>query len=83
MDSRMGESVTTPETGRPPGRERERPLTYTPTRQEMDDLINQASDHPLGLQFLLRGSLDAVAATFQVHAFVVEAAREQVRPSPG
>jgi hypothetical protein len=47
-----------------------------PDRAEVDTLIRRASDHPLGTRFLTEGALDAVAATFNVHAFVVDAARE-------
>ncbi len=47
-----------------------------PDRAEVDTLIRRASDHPLGTRFLTDGALDAVAATFNVHAFVVDAARE-------
>lgn len=51
------------------------PKPYRPTRQEVDELIRRASEHELGTGYLLEGALDSVAATFQVHAFVVEAAR--------
>ncbi len=40
------------------------------------DLIARADAHPLGRAFLLEGALDAVAATFAVHAFTVDRARE-------
>jgi hypothetical protein len=53
---------------------------YTPTAQEVQGLLRRAAAHPLGTEFLAGGSLDAVAATFGVHAFVVEAAR---RSGPG
>ena len=42
-------------------------------------LIREAQHHPFGTDFLVNGSLDAVAATFQAHAFVVDAAREALR----
>ena len=51
---------------------------YRPSRPEIDDLIRRAERHPLGTAFLREGSLDAVAATFGVHAFTVEAARSGV-----
>ena len=41
----------------------------------VSDLVGRAAGHPLGVDFLRRGTLDAVSATFGVHAFVVEAAR--------
>ena len=41
----------------------------------VSDLVRRAAGHPLGVDFLRRGALDAVSATFGVHAFVVEAAR--------
>ena len=47
-----------------------------PSRAEVDALIQRASDHRLGTRFLVDGALDAVAATFNVHAFVVDAARD-------
>lgn len=55
---------------------------YRPAAHEVDALIAQAETHPLGVAFLVKGALDAVAATFQVHAAVVEEARERLR-SPG
>jgi hypothetical protein len=55
--------------------DRDLPKPYRPTRQEVDDLIRRASEHELGTEYLLQGALDSIAATFQVHAFVVEAAR--------
>ncbi|MHC4216904.1 MAG: hypothetical protein ACYSU7_00455 [Planctomycetota bacterium] len=54
---------------------RDVPSRYEPTAAEVDDLIGRAAKHELGTDYLLRGALDSVAATFQVHAFVVEAAR--------
>jgi hypothetical protein len=61
------------------------PKPYRPTREEVDDLIRRATEHPLGTEYLRQGALDSVAATFQVHAFVVEAAREALagREAPG
>lgn len=46
------------------------------------DLIRRADDHELGRPFLLRGAQDAVAATFGVHAFLVDAARDHLVASP-
>ena len=51
------------------------PAPYRPTDEEIDDLIRRAAAHELGTAYLQRGALDSVAATFRVHAFVVEAAR--------
>jgi len=53
-----------------------------PTEIQITKLMQQASDHPMGKNFLVEGSLDAVAATFGVHAFVVEAARESLNAKP-
>jgi hypothetical protein len=47
-----------------------------PTRDEVENLIARAREHPLGLEFLKFGALDAVAAIHGAHAFVVDAARE-------
>jgi hypothetical protein len=60
------------------------PKPYRPTREEVDELIRRASEHKLGTEYLLQGALDSVAATFQVHAFVIEAARAtlQARDRP-
>jgi hypothetical protein len=60
------------------------PKPYRPTREEVDELIRRASEHELGTEYLLQGALDSVAATFQVHAFVIEAARAtlQARDRP-
>jgi hypothetical protein len=51
------------------------PAPYRPSAEEVDDLIRRAAAHALGTEYLRRGALDSVAATFGVHAFVVEAAR--------
>ena len=53
-------------------------MTTTPTETEIQDLIERAKSHDLGIEFLLNGSLDAVAATFGVHAFVIDAVRDQL-----
>ena len=53
-------------------------MTTTPTEAEIQYLIERAKSHDLGIEFLLNGSLDAVAATFGVHAFVIDAARDQL-----
>jgi hypothetical protein len=53
-------------------------MTTTPTETEIQDLIERANSHNLGIEFLLNGSLDAVAATFGVHAFVIDGARDQL-----
>ena len=55
---------------------------YQPTSSEIAQLMQQVTAHPLGKNFLIEGSLDSVAATFGVHAFVVDAARESLRGSP-
>lgn len=52
--------------------------SYQPTEDEVKSLIARAREHPLGLEFLERGVLDAVSATFGIHAFVVDAAREHL-----
>ena len=57
--------------------------TDRPNRAAVDALIQKASNHPLGTRFLTDGALDAVAATFKVHAFVVDAAREVLGPPAG
>ena len=49
-----------------------------PTQQEIDALIEQAKPHELGIDFLINGSLGSVAMTFGVHAFVVDAARDEL-----
>ena len=49
--------------------------TYAPPSEEVEGLIQRARQHPLGTDFLVEGTLDAVAATFEVHAFTVEKAR--------
>ncbi|MDF1700324.1 MAG: hypothetical protein P1V36_04120 [Planctomycetota bacterium] len=46
--------------------------------REIADLIRRADDHELGREFLLHGAQGAVAATFHVHAFLVDAARDQL-----
>ena len=59
------------------------PTPYRPTAVEVEELLHRAASHPLGTGFLLDGSLDAVAATFRVHAFCVDAARDTLRSGPG
>ena len=54
------------------------PDRYTPTQAEVDALMTRAREHPLGLDFLKDGALDAVAAVFGVHAFVILLARDQM-----
>lgn len=53
------------------------PRPYQPSAGEVDKLLSRAADHPLGTAFVVNGALDSVAATFGVHAFVVEAARRR------
>ncbi len=55
------------------------PGQYRPTAKEVDGLVHRASTHPLGTGFLINGALDSVAATFGVHAFVVDEARRRIR----
>ena len=49
---------------------------------EVVELIGRAEGHPLGTEFLVHGCLESVAATFGVHAFVVDKARESFPPPP-
>ena len=55
------------------------PSRYRPTVEEVAILVRQAASHPLGTNFLAKGAIDAVAATFGVHAFVVDEARRRLR----
>jgi len=55
------------------------PSQYAFNALDVEALIEAARKHPLGLGFLLDGDLSAVAATFQAHAFTVDAAREHLR----
>ncbi len=59
------------------------PHNFTPSPADVDSLINRAGTHELGVDFLKTGSLDAVAAMFEVHAFVVDAAREKINGVSG
>jgi hypothetical protein len=63
-----------------------RPSAYQPApvrpvlnALDVEALIAAAREHPLGLDFLLDGDLSAVSATFQAHAFTVDAARQHLR----
>jgi hypothetical protein len=49
----------------------------------VDELIERARKHPLGVDFLSNGYLDSVAAGLDAHAFTVEAARERLRNEEG
>jgi hypothetical protein len=42
-------------------------------------LVERASAHPLGIDYLKAGHLGSVAATFETHAFTVLAARDLLR----
>jgi hypothetical protein len=64
---------------RPPPGPGPAPSPYVPAAREVGALIAEAQKHPLGLEFLLSGDLSAVAITFQVHAFTVDAARQQLK----
>ncbi|MHC5009771.1 MAG: hypothetical protein ACYTG6_02345 [Planctomycetota bacterium] len=55
------------------------PLGFEPDAAQVEDLIQRAEKHELGTAFLAKGAQDAVAATFQVHAFVVDAARARLQ----
>jgi len=46
----------------------------------VERLLAAAEAHPLGIDFLRTGYLGAVAATFGVHAFLVEEARRRIGP---
>ena len=54
------------------------PGLYRPTADDVDGLVHRASTHPLGTGFLVNGAIDSVAATFGVHAFVVDEARRRL-----
>ncbi|MFH2202875.1 MAG: hypothetical protein ABIJ96_07160 [Elusimicrobiota bacterium] len=49
---------------------------YRPSPEEVDALIARAKAHPLGLDYLLEGEADSISATFGVHAFVIDSARD-------
>jgi len=55
------------------------PASHAIHPREVEALITAAQDHPLGTEFLLDGHLEAVAITFDVHAFTVDAARRVLR----
>lgn len=54
------------------------PLRYEPGQAEIDGLIRAASQHPLGVDYLINGHLGTVAITFGCHAFTVVAARDRL-----
>ncbi len=59
-------------------------MEFTPYRPSPEDvlrLIETARRHPLGIEYLRQGEPASVAATFQTHAFTVDAAREQLAQS--
>jgi len=58
--------------------DRDTRVTYTPTDEEIDSLIDKAKKHPLGLKYIKEGETDSIASTFAVHAFVVDSAREKL-----
>lgn len=54
-----------------------------PETRQVLDLIQRAEQHELGCDFLAKGAPDAVAATFGVHAFLVDAARDHLTGTEG
>ena len=50
--------------------------------EQILDLIQRAERHEFGRDFLTQGAPDAVAATFGVHAFLVDAARDHLADGP-
>ena len=57
--------------------------SFTPCEDDVFDLIRKAEAHKLGAEFLKTGAPDAVAAMFEVHAFVVDAARQKLNGADG
>ena len=56
------------------------PASLNPTDPRLvDALVENAKNHPLGLEFFEQGSICSVSAAFQSHAFTVEAAREKLQ----
>ena len=53
-------------------------LGASPPPDDVRDLIETAKRHEFGLEYLTRGAHDSVAATFGVHAFLVDAARDHL-----
>lgn len=51
---------------------------YSPSPEEVDALIARARRHPLGLDFLKTGALEAAAIIFEAHVFAVESARRRL-----
>lgn len=52
------------------------------TPADVHALVERARAHPFGLEFLRHGAPNAVAATFGVHAFLVDAARDHLAAAP-
>jgi hypothetical protein len=48
-----------------------------------EKLIEEAKEHPLGIDFLLHGPPETVAVTFAVHPFIVFRARGQLEDQGG
>jgi len=65
-------------TDQPQRQPRISPCAFQPCESEVRALISKAGRHELGTDFLKTGALDSVAAMFEVHAFVVEAARARL-----
>lgn len=57
---------------------RREPTPFRPTPEDVRKLIESAKRHPLGIEYLRHGEPGSVAATFQAHAFTVDAAREEL-----
>lgn len=54
------------------------PADFNPSEAAVQSLIAKAGGHELGVDFLKTGALESVAAIFETHAFVVDAARQQL-----
>ncbi len=53
-----------------------------PARDEVEQLIERARHHALGVRFLVEGNVEAVAITFRAHVLDVEAARRRLADTP-
>jgi hypothetical protein len=53
-------------------------VVFRPTEADVAGLIRRAETCAGGVEFLIHGAQDAVAAAFEVHAFVVDAARQRL-----
>jgi len=53
-------------------------VEFEPSEKQIKKLIDDAKNHPLGIEFLVNGFNESVAVIFDAHVFTVDAARSRL-----